>query len=201
MKAATGKTRSSKNTFPQADQPQARQVLDLHRYVPAFLTSLANKLSSGASSLYREHFGVGVVDWRIMALLAVEPWITAARICSVIGLDKASVSRSVQLLDAKGLVQARPTMGRGQPQALALTEAGEALHDRIVMVAKERERRLLACLSPQEIETLIDMLARLHHNLPAVNAPTAILPEGAPETSPTARRSVKRRTRPVAVGD
>ena len=148
----------------------------MDRYVPAFLTFLANKLSSGASSLYRERFGIGVVDWRIMALLAIEPWITAARICSVIGLDKASASRSVQLLEAKGLVQVRPGMGRGKPQELALTEAGDALHDRILAVALERERRLLACLSQEEVETLIDLLARLHQNLPAVNAPMVTSP-------------------------
>src|SRR5882724_5588200 len=83
-------------------------ALDLERYVPALLVFLANKLTSGASSLLRRHFGVGTTEWRIMALLAIEPWITANRICKVIGFDKAAVSRAVAVLQEKALVLSRP---------------------------------------------------------------------------------------------
>ena len=40
------------------------QTLDLERYVPALITFIANKLTHGSSSLYRKHFGVGVIEWR-----------------------------------------------------------------------------------------------------------------------------------------
>ena len=59
------------------DARASANALDLENYVPAFLTWIANKLSSSASLIYRRRFGVGIVEWRIMALLAVEPWITA----------------------------------------------------------------------------------------------------------------------------
>ena len=71
-------------------------ALNLDNYVPAYLTYLAGKISSSASATYRPKFGVGITDWRIMALLATEPWISAGRVCDVIGLDKAAVSRSVR---------------------------------------------------------------------------------------------------------
>ena len=47
----------------------------LDSYTPAYLTFLANKLYGGASAIYRRRFGVGIVEWRIMSLLAIEPWI------------------------------------------------------------------------------------------------------------------------------
>ena len=90
-----------------ADARSSPNALDLENYVPAFLTWIANKLSSSASLIYRRRFGVGIVEWRIMALLAVEPWITAGRICEVIGLDKAGVSRSVRFLLDKGFAETR----------------------------------------------------------------------------------------------
>lgn len=74
---------------PTTKDDSALVVLDLERYVLALLVFLANKLTSGASTLLRRHFGVGTTEWRIMALLAIEPWITANRICKVIGFDKA----------------------------------------------------------------------------------------------------------------
>jgi DNA-binding MarR family transcriptional regulator len=142
--------------------------LDLERYVPGLLTFLANKLSRGASVLYRKHFGVGIIEWRVMALLAIEPGITAARVCHVIGLDKAPASRALSGLRQRGLVvEERDT--RDQRRRLArLTPAGVALHDRIIEVALERERLLLGCLEAAERDALIALLNRLHANLDAV---------------------------------
>lgn len=75
-----------------------RTILDLERYVPALLTFVSNKLAKGASATYLRMFDVGVTEWRVISMLAVEPNITANRICQVIGFDKALVSRSLQFL-------------------------------------------------------------------------------------------------------
>ena len=141
---------------------------DLENYVPAFLTWIANKLSSSASLIYRRRFGVGIVEWRIMALFAVEPWITAGRICEVIGLDKAGVSRSVRFLLDKGLVETRYRDNNNRRQFIALTRAGIDLHDRIVLVARAREEQLLTGFSEQDRAAAVRLLARMHENLPHV---------------------------------
>lgn len=150
------------------DAAQGAPTIDLERYVPGLLTFLANKLSRGASMLYRRHFGVGIIEWRVMALLAIEPGITAARICHVIGLDKAPASRALSALRAQGLVEEERDP-RDQRRRLArLTAEGHALHDRIIALALARERHLLGCLDRAERETLIALLNRLHANLDAV---------------------------------
>ena len=74
---------------------RAEQVLDLDRYVPALITFIANKLSRSATVVYQKRFGVNVTEWRILSLLAIEPEISAARICHVIGFDKGPVSRTL----------------------------------------------------------------------------------------------------------
>ncbi len=145
---------------------RAGQVLDIDHYVPGLLTFLANKLSRGASALYRRHFQIGINDWRIMSQLALDPWTTAAGVCAVIGIDKSVASRSLGLLERRGLVVAREEQRR---RLMALTEAGRTLHDRIILVALERERRLLACLSEAERPVLVGMLQRLNRQLPEVN--------------------------------
>jgi len=160
---------------PKATDAGAR--LDLERYVPALLTFITNKLTHGASNLYRKHFGVGVIEWRCMALLAIEPWIAPGRICQVIGLDKAAVSRSVRALRQGGLVEVRANSQRSRFLEIALTDRGRALHDRILRVALERERRLLADLTDHERETLIVALNKMHGRIPQVNAPFGIVGE------------------------
>lgn len=146
------------------------QALDLDRYVPAHLTFLAGKIAATAAATYRPKFGVGITDWRIMALLATEAWISAGRVCDVTGLDKAAVSRSVREMGAAGLVDVRAVDTDQRRQVIALTRKGLALHDRIVRLAVVREHDLLAELSPTERKTLVDLLVRLRARVLATSA-------------------------------
>ena len=145
------------------------EKLDLKRYVPAMLTFLANKLATGASISYRKHFGIGVVEWRLLSLLAVEDKITANRICQVIGLDKSAVSRSLQVLEDAGRISGEVDSRDGRRYAVSLTPEGKALHDRVLKVALERERRLLSDFSPAEVDTLVDLLSRMQTKVGYVN--------------------------------
>src|ERR1700743_3658966 len=92
-------------------KPSSR-LLDVDSYVPFFLTVISNKLSRGASRLYLQRFGVGVVEWRVMAMLAIYPGSTAKRVCEVMGLDKAPASRTLRTLHGRGYVQNAGVNGR-----------------------------------------------------------------------------------------
>jgi DNA-binding MarR family transcriptional regulator len=52
---------------------------------------------------------------------------------------------------------------------VSLTASGKALHKRVLKVALERERRLLSGLSASEVDTLIELLGRLHSQVANVN--------------------------------
>jgi DNA-binding MarR family transcriptional regulator len=146
------------------------RALNLDNYVPAYLTYLAGKISSSASATYRPKFGVGITDWRIMALLATEPWISAGRVCDVIGLDKAAVSRSVQGMKSNGIVDVQRTDDDQSRQLIALTRKGLNLHDRIVKLSLEREGQLLKGFSAAERKLLINFLSRMHTQVVDTNA-------------------------------
>ncbi|MCY1384032.1 hypothetical protein D9M69_722250 [compost metagenome] len=60
----------------------------------------------------------------------------------------------------------------GRARIAVLTAKGRALHDEIREVALERERAFLEVLSDDESETLLNLLRRLHENLPAVETAT-----------------------------
>ncbi|WP_225774782.1 MarR family winged helix-turn-helix transcriptional regulator [Pseudomonas sp. Marseille-Q5115] len=144
--------------------------LDLERYVPALLTSLTNKLSSGASACYRKHYGIGIVEWRVLAMLAVENHITANRVGQVIGLDKSAISRSLQALEREGYVTSEVDTKDARRHTVSLTPSGRQLHDRVLETAVRREEVLLADLSEREVDTLIDLLHRMSRQLEKVNA-------------------------------
>src|SRR3954447_18885679 len=157
-------TRARQKPAPAETGP----TLDLDRYVPAFITFIANKLSNSATAFYQREFGVNVTEWRIMSLLAIEPGIPASRICHVIGFDKGPVSRTLSLLQKRGLVTIRTAPDDGRTHSISLTAKGRATHDKVIVAALERERRLLSVLRKDEREVLIDLLRRVHGNLDAV---------------------------------
>jgi len=157
---------------PKPAPVEAGPTLDLDRYVPAFVTFIANKLSNSATAFYQREFGVNVTEWRIMSLLAIEPGIPASRICHVIGFDKGPVSRTLAGLEKRGLVSIRTDPNDGRTHSIALTAKGRTTHDKVIVAALERERRLLSCLNKDEREVLINLLRRLHENLGAVTGGT-----------------------------
>lgn len=149
--------------------PIETNKLDLKRYVPALVTYLANKLSSGASVCYRRHFDIGVTEWRLIALLKVDTNITANHISEVIGLDKAAVSRALKFLKERRLVSFVKNAKDGRSTLIALTSSGEDIHDQIIKVALKREELLLKNFSEQELDTLINLLNKMNNNVTLVN--------------------------------
>lgn len=159
--------------MPREDAAPAPTNVDLERYVPAFLTWIANKLSRGASQHYLAVFDVGIETWRCLVLLAIHGSISAQQVSRIIGMDKASVSRCFKSMHKRGLVTIGLDADDGRLRIATLTPQGRELHDQILGIALERERAFLSVLNAQETETLIALLKRLHENLPAVETATA----------------------------
>ena len=87
--------------------------------------------------------------------------------------DGRVVVESARLSGEHGNAAARGYIeGDGRLRLASLTPKGQALHDEIRELALERERALLAPLSTAEREVLLDLLRRLHDNLPAVEKAT-----------------------------
>ncbi len=154
------------DTTPQDGNRRSDHALDLENYLPALLTFLAIKFSSGASTIYRRQFGIGITDWRIMALLAIEPWMVSSRVTEMFGFDKAAVSRSIGFMQAKGLVETRFRDNNYRRQYIALTPDGLRMHDEIVKIALAREKQLVSGLSEEERQTAVRLLTRMSAEIP-----------------------------------
>jgi DNA-binding MarR family transcriptional regulator len=146
-----------------------KKQLDLQRYIPALVNFLSNKLSSGASKCYRKNFAIGIIEWRVLAMLKVESNITANRICQVIGLDKAAISRAVKQLVDADYVALKPDPEDARSSLLQLSVNGHRLHDQIIPIALERERLLLSGISKKDLDVTIDVLTKLNENIKLVD--------------------------------
>lgn len=146
--------------------------IELEQYAPAYFTFITTKLAGGAASVYRRHFGVGIEVWRVLVMLALDEKVSVNMVCRLIGMDKGSVSRAFKSMYEMGLITFSHDPHDGRVRYATLTEAGRRKHDEIKAVAMERQRSFLNCLNPEEVPVLLEMLWRLHANLPNVEQAT-----------------------------
>lgn len=148
---------------------EIQKKLDLARYTPALVTFLVNKISTGSTQIYSELFDISVTEWRIVSLLAVEHPIVAKRVSEVIGLDKATVSRSINRLEKEGYLCLSTDENDRRATFVELSEKGVNLHNQVIDIALDREQEMLKPLSKDEIEQFILILNKLNQNIAAMN--------------------------------
>jgi DNA-binding MarR family transcriptional regulator len=157
-----------------SDELKRDQTVKLDRFVPALITWAAHRLAANNSAVYRKLFNVTLMEWRIILHLYAEPNSNAAKIAGAIGFDKATVSRTVDALHRRGLIDEKVDPLDGRSSRLDLTREGRELYRQILPVALAQERDLLGDLSRDEAETLVNLMNRVVHALRrnAKNAPT-----------------------------
>jgi DNA-binding MarR family transcriptional regulator len=134
--------------------------IDFDTYIPALISLLASRLVTSASTLYRERFGLGLMEWRILAILVRQPGLSARDVGAIVGQDKAPISRALRELEKKDLVQIS-FAPKGNRHELAVTATGKKLYRASLPVARERESRLLQDFSASDRKQLTDFLKRL----------------------------------------
>lgn len=142
-----------------------REVVDVSTYIPYFLASVNNALSRGASRLYRDRYDIGIVEWRVVSMLAIEPRIPASRVCEVVSLDKAATSRGLMRLHELGYLAFEAPDSDPRKKIWWLNAAGYALHDDILAVALDRERRLIQDVDPSDLEAFLRVMRLMRRNV------------------------------------
>ena len=82
-------------------------VLELERFLPYRLSVLSNRISQDIARLYAERFGLGITQWRILAVLGRYPDLSATQVAERTAMDKVAVSRAVAGLLEAGLLRRR----------------------------------------------------------------------------------------------
>jgi len=154
-------------TLPPRHEDHDHAVLELEHFLPYRLSVLSNRISQTIASAYAARFGIGVTEWRVIAVLGRYPGLSANEVAERTAMDKVAVSRAVSRLLERGLLQ-RDTHGDDRRRSvLELSEAGYGVYDEVVPLALAFERQLLSPLDAGERAMLDVLLSKLDAGLSA----------------------------------
>jgi DNA-binding MarR family transcriptional regulator len=123
-----------------ADPPRA---LELERFLPYRLSVLANTMSAALAGAYAERFQLSIPEWRVLAVLARTPGLSAAQVAERTAMDKVAVSRAVAALVRARRIERSVEESDRRRSHLALTARGVAVYEDVVPWALAYEEAVL----------------------------------------------------------
>jgi len=125
-------------------------TVELRNYIPYRLAVLSLSVSHSIANLYSAKFDIGIMEWRIMAILGNYPQLTANEICDHTNMDKVQVSRAVSALSRMGLVLKKTIRSDRRKTQIRLSAKGKRMYSQIVPIAIDSEKLLLSTFTSEE---------------------------------------------------
>lgn len=136
-------------------------TIDLDRFLPYRLSVLTNLVSGTIAGAYQRRLGLSIPEWRVLAVLARYPGLSAAEVAARTRMDAVAVSRAVARLLAAGRLRRATSRDDRRRSVLSVSATGAAVYRKVAPIALGYERELLAALGPGEraaLERILDVL-------------------------------------------
>jgi DNA-binding MarR family transcriptional regulator len=138
-------------------------LLILDRFLPYRLSVLSNTVSTAIANRYTERFDLRIPEWRVLAVLGMQPGLSAADVAARTAMDAVAVSRAVTRLLKQGRLERRYTSQDRRRSELRLSVQGQRVYEEIVPIARAYERTLLDGLDATqrlELDRLLQLLTQ-----------------------------------------
>jgi len=145
--------------------------IELERFIPYRLSVLTNVVSGAIANAYQRRFGLGIPEWRVVAVLALHPGLSAAEVAAFTRMDAVAVSRAVRRLSRAGRLSRSVASEDRRRSVLRLSPAGRSVYRRIAPLALDYERELLRCLDSKEVAALDSIVGKLTLRAHALASP------------------------------
>jgi len=99
----------------------------------------------------------------ILQLLKNDNLINQTAIAKLLGKDKTTISRAINALEKKDLIQRKSIKENKRANQITLTKEGEDILERTQMVVKDFREHFHSKLNKEEIKTLFMLLNKLTH--------------------------------------
>lgn len=146
--------------------------------LPGFLLRRCNQ--SSMAIFLQETAGLDLTpaQFGALALIAAEPGMDQTRLTDRLALDRSSVTKCVERLEARGLIRREVQPSDKRARLLFVSEAGYALLDATEAHVQRAQAAILAPLGPERAALFVSML----HALTTAHNELSRVPLRAPPT-------------------
>lgn len=109
--------------------------------------------------------GVSPEQWGLLARLAARPGVSQSSLADPLLKDHANVTRLLDGLQRRGLIERRPRPGDRRSHAIHLTEAGQAFVDEFLPGVLEQKARWFDGLDRDQLEQMVRLLKTIEVNV------------------------------------
>ena len=106
-------------------------------------------------------YGLTPVQYAALVAIRTHPGIDATRLSAVIAFDRSTLGNVIERLEAKQLIERKPSREDRRVKLLYLTEAGVTLLRDIMPSVDRAQARMLQPLKPADRKTLMALLTQL----------------------------------------
>lgn len=141
-------------------------------FVPSYLLYLLAASSEAASAQFHARVranGLRVPEWRVLACLSDQDGLMITRLAAYALAEQSRLTRIVDQMDKKGLVERRVDDGDRRKVRVYLTGPGRRLAETLVKEAREHESRLLGLLKDTDAARIKPALQALLKSLEHVS--------------------------------
>lgn len=140
-------------------------AFDLTQFLPFRLNRLAAEISEALATLYAERFQIDIPQWRVLATLSSGDGWTAKAIVASTRTHKSTISRAVEALERRSLIEAVQSPKDKREYRLQLTARGRRLFRELAPLVLAYEKELLERLGDREARRLDKAIAALEATL------------------------------------
>lgn len=124
--------------------------IDLEEYIPCQLATLSTSVTRSVATLFEDWYDISIPEWKVLAIVAKRPGMSAVDVAQHAGLDTVAVSRAVtKLMDAGRITREFGKEDRRR-SILGLSDEGRGLYEKIMPLAASLQSNLLEDLTVEE---------------------------------------------------
>lgn len=153
---------SLSHACPWDDIDEAGNGLAIEDFITTVTGLAGNALRRHVTLPYAEQFGLSVSEWRMLSVLAEASELPFSELVQRSATDKGQVSRTLKLMEERGLVTLRTEGVIPRKKVLCrISEEGRTLYEHIIPIARRRQAAIIRQLSLGERRAVYGALRRL----------------------------------------
>lgn len=147
---------------PWHELDEAGTGLTVDAFITTMMSQVGNALRRTITLPYADQFGLSVSEWRLLSLVAHAGRVAFSDLVLQSSSDKALVSRTLKLLEGRGLVALEAEGNTPRKKIYCVvTPEGKDLHAQAIPIARARQAEAIRSLPVEERDAMYRALLKL----------------------------------------